>query len=306
MHIEDAFLAVVTTFVLMTIFAEEIAPIALERLLGPLLGVLLALLLVSWFYDVHAFYLLLVFLLLAAFMYLFTAKVMPYAALMGGITFAFVTFTAIQSPSSAVHLGVDWVRGIIIGGVIAWIFSHFFIAKIKHQKLISINFSNLLPIQKSALKHALRITIAIFFILWTNVYWNWPGGVQALIACTVIVAQPTLDRSYQRMHMRFWGILAGGLFGLLGIILLAHLPYFFTLVILFLIGTWAAAYVALGDQRYAYAGVMAGVIVPMTLLFNQGPLGTLSIAIERFAGVFIGAAVGLIALHYLWPDKESV
>lgn len=305
-HLSNAFLAVVTTFVLLTIFSEEVAPMALERFLGPAFGAILALLFISIFYDLHGFYLLLLFLFVTAFMYLFAAKVLPYAALMGGITFAFVMFTAMQSPSDAVHIGIDWVRGIVVGGIVAWLFSYYVICEKKTISLISAvglsaKFAALLPLQSNILKQALKVAIAIFFVLWTNVYLNWPGGVQALIACTVIVAQPNLGRSHQRLYLRLLGIIAGGAFSALGIIILLHLPYFFTLVILFLFGFWVAAYAVLGDPQYAYAGVMAGVILPMTLFVSQGPLGTLAIVIDRFAGVFVGAAVGLCVLYFIWP-----
>lgn len=305
--------AVMTTFVLMTIFSEEIAPMAVERFLGPALGFIIALFFIALFYDLHIFYLALLFVFLTAFMYLFAIKITPYAALMGGVTFAFVMFTAIQSPSNALELGKDWVFDIVVGGLVAWVFAHYFISNSTSKKKIITEISlpswgvflkklpPIFPLQVDALKQALKIAIAIFFVLWTSVYLSWPGGMQAMIACAVILAQPNLGRSYQRAYLRALGVFAGGIAGALGIVILAGFPYFLTLVILLFIGLGVAAYVALGSQRYAYAGVMAGVMLPMTIFATNGPVGTLSIALERFAGVFIGAVVGMTVLYLIWP-----
>jgi uncharacterized membrane protein YccC len=311
LHLTNAFLAVVTTFVLLTVFHEEVAPMAVERFIGPVLGVLLALLFIALFYDLHSLYWLLLFFFVTTFMYFFAAKVMPYAALMGGITLVVVMFTAIQSPVDALHLGIDWIRGIVIGGVVAWLCSHYVIASDPQKKIsfmpndVAKQMKNLLPLQINPLKQALKIALGIFFIVWTNVYLNWPDGIQALIACTVIAAQPSLDKSHQRVYLRFLGIIVGGIYSAVGIIILAHLPYLLTLMVLFLIGFGIAAYVALGDPRYSYGGVMAGVILPMAMFVNQGPLGTLSIVMDRFAGVLIGAAVGLLILYCIWPEQKS-
>lgn len=65
-----------------------------------------------------------------------------------------------------------------------------------------------------AIKRAFKYTLTVVVMLILHNTFAWHGGIQAIITSVVIVAQPNMGKSKQRLWQRFLGIICGGIIGL--------------------------------------------------------------------------------------------
>jgi hypothetical protein len=162
------------------------------------------------------------------------------------------------------------------------------------------------PIDVLAAKHAIKITLGIFWVIWSGAYLGWPAGIQSMIAVIVMTAQPNLGRAHLRFNLRFWGVLIGSALGLLGLMMLSHFLSFSILLILIFISMFVSAYIAQGPESIAYFGLQMGVMIPLVLLFHNGPTVDMTFAIQRFVGVLEAALVSAFILYYIWPTQPLI
>jgi len=156
---------------------------------------------------------------------------------------------------------------------------------------------------ENAIKHTIKIVLSIVVIYVINLLLGMDSiiSMQAMIAAIVIAAQANLAMSHHRTRLRIVGIVAGGLYGAVALALLTLWPSASLLIALLFIGIFAFSYIGLGRESIAYAGLQAGVILPLILLVGSGPVGSMTFGIDRFLGYFEGAAVALLIVHFIWP-----
>lgn len=152
-----------------------------------------------------------------------------------------------------------------------------------------------------ALKNSIKITVAVMIVVWFSVYFQLPNAIQALITTVVLCAEINIGRAHYKMSRRFMGVIIGGTFSLLSLFVLSHFTHFGFLLLLVFISMASAAYVAMGPERFSYAGLQSGVMIPLVLLYNSGPSPDLTLGLERLGGVVEGAIIAFIVLYSLWP-----
>lgn len=150
---------------------------------------------------------------------------------------------------------------------------------------------------KRSIKFA--VTITLFFVI-TN-YFSFMGGVQAIITAVVIAAQPNLGRGDHRSRLRIYGVLLGGLVGIIFLAITLHLQSYFIYLVLLFLGILFFDYFSLGDESYAYAALQAGIVLPLILMVTFGPDNNLSIALQRVLGVLTGVCVAYLISRFIWP-----
>ncbi len=101
----------------------------------------------------------------------------------------------------------------------------------------------------------------------------------------------TMDRSFRRHKgtLRITGAALGGVLALLAIVFVV--PYLDSVAgLLMLVApvTFLAAWVAVGSDRLAYAGLQLGLAFYLALLGSDGPTSNLSEARDRVVGVLVG------------------
>ena len=121
LHLNNGFLAVITSLVLLSLFQHELIEKGLERLFGPLLAAMIALLAFLSFghFDI-AVYTLVMAVCLYFFAYLYFVGFYRYAMLMGMITAGFILVLAHDSSYlAAVTLATDWISCLAIGLIVS-------------------------------------------------------------------------------------------------------------------------------------------------------------------------------------------
>ena len=156
------------------------------------------------------------------------------------------------------------------------------------------------------IRYALKTLLAcmICYVFYSGVDWE---GIHTCMLTCVIVANPSIGSSYQKMGLRFGGAFLGAVLALLFTLLV--MPWLDNIVELlcvlapiFLIGSW----IATSSERSSYIGTQMVVTFALATLENVfGPSYDLVEIRDRAIGILIGTAVSAVIYTFIWPESEA-
>jgi uncharacterized membrane protein YccC len=169
-----------------------------------------------------------------------------------------------------------------------------------------------LPVNKEKESHqllpmtGLRLVFVIAVVITAKYVFGFQDILQMTIAGTVIAIQENIGKSVARMKQRFMGVALGGVVAI-GIISVLHVAPFVSLYfLLMLVSLVCFAYLALGDERYAYVGVQAGLVIPLVIMGYSIGEGNTPMALTRLLGVLQGSVIGAVAILIFKPKFPLV
>lgn len=155
-------------------------------------------------------------------------------------------------------------------------------------------------------RYALKTLLAcmICYIFYSGVYWE---GIHTCMLTCVIVANPSVGSSYQKMVLRFGGAAFGAVLTL--IMTICVIPWLDNIVELLcvlapilLIGSW----IATGSERSSYIGTQMIVTFALATVENVfGPVYDLVEIRDRAVGILVGTAVSAVIYTFIWPESET-
>lgn len=151
------------------------------------------------------------------------------------------------------------------------------------------------------LRYAVKTTLAalICYLVYTAL--DWQDIHTAMITCYV-AALGSVAETTQKLILRIIGCLVGAAMGVGSILFLVpHMDSVASLMVLVFMGSLVAAWVAVGSERIAYAGVQIALAFLMTVLQGFGPSIDMSIAMDRVIGILLGNVVLYLVFTLLWP-----
>lgn len=147
----------------------------------------------------------------------------------------------------------------------------------------------------------LRLVFTIGVIIVGKYVFAWQDVLQMTIAAIVMSIQPNLGKSIGRMKQRFYGVAIGGSVAV-SLLTLLHLLPVLPVYLCFILASLAVfAYIALGDERYSYIGLQAGLLIPLVLMGHGIDQGNIYLAWDRLIAVLQGTVVGSIAVLIFAP-----
>lgn len=154
-------------------------------------------------------------------------------------------------------------------------------------------------------RYALKTLLAcmICYLFYTGVDWE---GIHTCMLTCIIVANPTVGSSYQKMALRFGGALCGAILALLMTIFV--IPRLDTLVELLCVLApilLLAAWITTGSERSSYIGTQMIVTFSLATLENVfGPVYDLVEIRDRAIGILLGTVVSAVIYTFIWPESE--
>lgn len=171
----------------------------------------------------------------------------------------------------------------------------------KEPSMVADAFSN-----PAYIRYALKTLLAclICYVFYSGVDWE---GIHTCMLTCIIVANPSIGSSYQKMALRFGGALCGAVLALLVTIFI--IPWLDNIVELLcllapilLLGAW----IATGSERSSYIGTQMIVTFALATLENAfGPIYDLVEIRDRAVGILIGTAVSAVIYTFIWPESEA-
>ncbi|AOI28815.1 TPA: multidrug efflux transporter permease subunit MdtO [Citrobacter freundii] len=156
------------------------------------------------------------------------------------------------------------------------------------------------------IRYALKTLLAclICYVFYSGTDWE---GIHTCMLTCIIVANPSIGSSYQKMALRFGGAFFGAILALLMTIFVMPwldniVELLLVLVPLFLMGAW----IATGSERSSYIGTQMVVTFALATLENVfGPTYDLVEIRDRAFGILIGTLVSAVIYTFVWPESEA-
>lgn len=162
-------------------------------------------------------------------------------------------------------------------------------------------------IDTDRLKLSIKVVFAIVIVVLGDLYFDMPAGIETLITVILVTAAPAnIGQAYLKAKLRLAGVIVGGLYSLVVILIVSHITHFSIFLLLLWLGLFLGAYVSSGTERHAYAGFQMGIVLPLILLGTDGPPTSLTVAVQRFVGVIIGGVIAIAVLSLVWPVHPLV
>ncbi|MGH7848780.1 MAG: FUSC family protein [Thermodesulfobacteriota bacterium] len=156
-------------------------------------------------------------------------------------------------------------------------------------------------ISEESAHQSIKTIIVIMLLLLGELVFHLPGGFQASFYGVLFGSIPNTGQAHLRGRLAIIGVLLGLLYGITGLYIVALIPHFLILVLLFSLGFFISAYITSGDQKIAFSGLQAGLMIPYVFLADAGPQVNLDLAMMRFFALLMASAIGLFVLHNVWP-----
>lgn len=156
------------------------------------------------------------------------------------------------------------------------------------------------------MRYAVKTLLAclICYTFYSGVDWE---GIHTCMLTCVIVANPNVGSSYQKMVLRFGGAFCGAILALLFTLLVMPwldniVELLFVLAPIFLLGAW----IATSSERSSYIGTQMVVTFALATLENVfGPVYDLVEIRDRALGIIIGTVVSAVIYTLVWPESEA-
>lgn len=150
-------------------------------------------------------------------------------------------------------------------------------------------------------RYALKTTAAAMACYLLYSLLNWPGIHTCMLTC-YIVSLATLAESVEKLVLRLTGCLIGAALGLAAMLwVIPGLGSVVEYLALIFAGALLSAWIAVGNERIAYAGFQMALAFFMCVIQGSGPGYDMVVARDRIIGIVLGNAVAYIVAAHVWP-----
>jgi multidrug resistance protein MdtO len=154
-------------------------------------------------------------------------------------------------------------------------------------------------------RYAFKTTAAALFCYVLYSLLDWQSIHTCLITCYIISLSTTAE-TIEKLTLRILGCVVGAAFGYAAIVyLMPALSSIGALMSVVFAGTLAAAWVAAGSPRIAYAGFQVAFAFLLCVLQGPSPAFDLVVARDRVIGILLGNLVVYMLFTRLWPTSIS-
>jgi len=152
---------------------------------------------------------------------------------------------------------------------------------------------------------ALKTMLAAMFCYVAYTAVDWFGIHTCMITC-VFVALGSAGATIHKSALRLTGCAIGGTLALVSIVFLVpHMTSITQLVLLVATVTAPAAWIAMGSERTAYAGLQMAFAFYLAVLQGFAPSTDVTEVRDRLVGIVLGVVVMALVFSYVWPERAA-
>jgi uncharacterized membrane protein YccC len=295
--LEYANLAVWTTFLVMAQYTFTSYQKGLERIVGRGAGILVGLVLTTWFNDAPLVALGLIAVLLLTFFYFYFAGRLAYTFLQAGFYLVAIFQLGHASPASVLptawELFVAIVLGVAVADVVSWL------AGTESSLGIQFGTQPLWPVRVEWLSQSGMLAVTVVLTLIGAHALGLPPE-KAAITVILLTITPHIHALIQKGELRIAGLVLATVWALGTFLLVGLLPYLPVLAVVLFLGQFVATYLAQTAGQYAYAGLQMGLVLPMIVVAPRQEFGNFVPAGQRLEGILIGLVASILVAG-LWP-----
>jgi uncharacterized membrane protein YccC len=155
------------------------------------------------------------------------------------------------------------------------------------------------PLRADGLSQSLMLAVTVLLTLLGAHALGLPAAKTA-ISVMLLTVTPHLQALILKGELRVAGLLLGTAWALGTFVVVRLVPHLAVLAGLLFLGQFVAAYVTRTAEKYAYAGVQMGLVLPMLVVAPPAEFGSLIPAVQRLEGILLGLAASVVVAG-LWP-----
>jgi uncharacterized membrane protein YccC len=289
-HLEHANLAVWTPHMVTAQYPFTAFQKGIERIVGRVMGVLSGLLLITLFRNAPLLESGLEALLMLAFYYVFFAGRLAYTFQNAGFYLASIVSIGNTSPEGAVPEARAFLAAIVVGvaaaDIVMWL------TGAEHSLAIHTEGQPLLPLNGDFIRRSLMLVVTVWLTLAAAVNMDLPKST-AIMSVMLLTIAPDMQSMIRKGELRILGAVLGTAWALGAFLILGRLPHFSILVVLTFIGMFIAAYITRASEKYSYAGLQMGLVLPMILVLPPQEFGDIAAGFIRLKGIVVAIVISL-------------
>ena len=158
-----------------------------------------------------------------------------------------------------------------------------------------------IAIDSQALKRSAKTVLIVVLLILGQDWLDLPGQTMVAFYAIVFGVVANLGQAFTKTVEGLTGILAGLLFAMVCIAIVAALPSFTLFLGLMFLGVFGAGYLALQPGPLAFGALQAGLVLPFAALAYDGPEWTLADAETRALALVVAGCVSLLVHRLAWP-----
>ena len=300
-HLQQAALAVYTAHLVMVLFPITSFQKGLERFLGRALGLLYGLILVRTCLDVPFLYLTLVMLGQIAACYVYLSGRLAYAALMAALFVGVMAALGLTAPPTTKPYFWHAVVQLLLGEAAAFLVN--WITGAERTVSLTVTGEHLFPLRAEWVNIGFMLSVSQMTTLFATILLDLPITPTMISALIIGITAGSAPAAWHKARQRSLGALLGGGFAFAAMLLLVLMPFFTLLLVLVFFAMFLAAYGAKTSTNNSYVYLQMGLVAPLVLIGPTGDIGSITLAIQRLVGVWVGLLIAQ-AIGLAWPHAD--
>jgi uncharacterized membrane protein YccC len=296
LHLQQPGLAVWSTHMVMVQYTFTTFQKGVERILGRGLGILIALVLATLTRNAWGLGIVLEMLAIVPLFYVYFAGRLSYTFLNAGLYLASVMELARSEPTTAITQAGDLFLAIVVGVTVAVLVT--WIGGGEQDITIHTEGQPLWPLDRNRLIHSVMLMLTVALVELVSHVLKL-STTTAIVSVMLLTITPDYQSLLQKGELRLAGAGLAILFASVTLVLLVRRPSFELLVVALFLGTFLAVALARKSERWSYAGVQMGLVLPMILVVPHQEFGSLGGAFARVGGAVL-AIVASIVVGVAW------
>jgi uncharacterized membrane protein YccC len=291
LHLEQSGLAVWSTFMVIAQHTFSTFQKGVERIIGRGMGILLALVLVTLTRNAWGLGFVLEMLAIVPLFYFYFSDRLAYTFLNAGLYLASMSQIARSSPEMATTVASELFGAIVLGVVVAVLVD--WICGAEHEIAIHTEGQPLLPVDRERVIHSLMLMLTVALVQVLSHILKLSTST-AIVSVLLLTITPDYQSLLRKGELRIAGALLAILYSVGALTLLVHRPSFALLVVLLFLGTYLAVGLAQNSDKWSYAGLQMGLVLPMILVAPHQEFGSVSGALARAGGALLAMGSSIV------------
>jgi uncharacterized membrane protein YccC len=300
-HLQQAALGVYTAHLVMVLFPITSFQKGLERFLGRGLGLLYGLILVRTCLNVPLLFLALVMLGQIVASYIYLSGRLAYAALMAALFVGVTAAMGLTAPATVKPYFWHAIGQLLLGEAAAFFIN--WITGAERTVSITVGGQPLFPLRGEWVNIAFMLSVSQMTTLFVTLLLDLPITPTMISALIIGITAGSAQAAWHKARQRSLGAWLGGGFAFAAMLLLALIPSFLLLLALVFFAMFLAAYGAKTSANNSYVYLQMGLVAPLVLIGPTGDIGSITLAIQRLVGVWVGLFIGQ-AISLAWPHAD--
>jgi len=296
LNLQQPGLAVWSTHIVMVQFTFTTFQKGMERILGRGVGILIALVLATLTRNAWVVGVALEMLAIVALFYIYFAGKLAYTFLNAGLYLAVVMEISRTEPALATTVASELFVAIAVGvGVavlVAWITGG------EKEMAIHTDGQTFWPLDRERMIHSIMLMLTVGLVQTLNHVLGF-SPTTSMVSVMLLTITPDFQSLLRKGELRLAGAGLAIVYASVTLMLLIRRPSFELLMLALFLGTFLAVTLARNSERWSYAGVQMGLVLPMILVMPHQEFGSLEVAFARVGGAVL-AIVASIVVGVVW------